>query len=239
MKLSVVLGSHNGAAYIGEQLESILSQTRMPDEIVLSDDASRDDTVAIARDVLSTHPEVQFTVIENVPALGVVRNFEQAALAATGDLNGDGRADLVWRDTAGNPYVWITGENNGIFGGGSTLPLADQGALPNPGAEWAIVAAADLDRDGKADLVFRRASDGANYLWRMNGKAIASQAALPFVGPEWAMAMVGDFDGDGMNDILFRRNDGVNYVWLMNDATIVDQATLPAIDASWTIVKPK
>jgi alpha-tubulin suppressor-like RCC1 family protein len=161
------------------------------------------------------------------------------SLAATGDLNGDGRADLVWRDTAGNPYVWITGENNGIFGGGSTLPLADQGALPNPGEEWTIVAAADIDRDGKADLVFRRPSDGANYLWRMNGKAIASQAALPFVGPEWSIASVGDFDGDGMNDILFRRNDGVNYVWLMNDATIVDQGTLPPVDATWTVVKPK
>jgi len=160
-------------------------------------------------------------------------------LAATGDLNGDGRADIVWRDTSGNPYAWITGVNQGIFGGGSTLPLTDQGALPNPGLEWAIVAAADIDRDGKADLVFRRASDGANYLWRMNGKAIASQAALPFVGPEWSIALVGDFDGDGMNDILFRRNDGVNYVWLMNDATIVDQGTLPAIDASWTVVKPK
>lgn len=96
MKLSVVLGSHNGAAYIGEQLESILSQTRMPDEIVLSDDASRDDTVAIARDVLSTHPEVQFTVIENVPALGVVRNFEQAALAATGDLIALADQDDIW-----------------------------------------------------------------------------------------------------------------------------------------------
>ena len=159
-------------------------------------------------------------------------------LAATGDFNGDGRADIVWRDTSGNPYVWVTGVNNGNLGGGTTLPLADQGALPNPGAEWTIAAAADIDRDGKADIVFRRTTDGANYLWRMNGKAIASQASLPAVGTEWAIALVGDFDGDGMNDILFRRNDGVNYVWLMNDATIVDQGTLPAVDSSWAVVKP-
>jgi uncharacterized protein (DUF2141 family) len=161
------------------------------------------------------------------------------ALAATGDFNGDGRADIVWRDTAGNPYAWITGENQGLYGGSTALPLLDQGALPNPGAEWTIAAAADIDRDGKADVVFRRTTDGANYLWRMNGKAIASQASLPAVGTEWAIALVGDFNGDGMNDILFRRNDGVNYVWLMNDATIVDQGTLPAVDASWAVVKPR
>lgn len=48
MKLSVALGTHNGSRYIGEQVDSILTQTLVPNEIVL-DDASGDDTVAVVR----------------------------------------------------------------------------------------------------------------------------------------------------------------------------------------------
>jgi len=158
------------------------------------------------------------------------------SLAASGDLNGDGRADMLWRDAAGGFYAWITGTPNSITG---SLSLLDQGALPNPGLEWTVAAAADVDGDGKADIVFRRPSDGANYLWRMNGKALASQAALPFVGPEWSIATVGDFNGDGRNDLFFRRGDGVNYLWLMNDATIIDQGTLPSVGPTWSVVSPK
>jgi hypothetical protein len=158
------------------------------------------------------------------------------SLAATGDFNGDGRADFLWRDAAGAFYVWITG--SGGFNS-NVLSLADQGALPNPGLEWSVMAAVDMDGDGKADILFRRTTDGANYLWRMNGKAIASQAALPAVGTEWSVALVGDFNGDGRNDIFFRRNDGVNYVWLMNDTAIVDQGTLPAVGPTWTVLKPR
>jgi hypothetical protein len=158
------------------------------------------------------------------------------SLAATGDLDGDGRADLLWRDSAGGFYVWITGL--GAFNT-NDLSLTDQGALPNPGLEWSVAAMADMDGDGKADILFRRASDGVNYLWRMNGKAIASQAGIGAVGPEWSIALVGDFNGDGRNDLFFRRTDGVNYIWLMNDTTIVDQGTLPAAGTTWSVLKPR
>ena len=43
----VLLASHNGAAYIQEQIESILSQREVAVEILVGDDASTDDTVAI------------------------------------------------------------------------------------------------------------------------------------------------------------------------------------------------
>ena len=45
--VSVVLCTHNGAAFIGEQVASILAQTRLPDELVLGDDASTDGTVEL------------------------------------------------------------------------------------------------------------------------------------------------------------------------------------------------
>jgi glycosyltransferase involved in cell wall biosynthesis len=82
--VSVAMGTHNGAAYLAEQLESILSQTVLPVEIVVSDDASTDDTVALARRVV--RDGVPLVVLSNPVSLGVTANFEQAVRACTGDL---------------------------------------------------------------------------------------------------------------------------------------------------------
>lgn len=95
-RVSVALCTHNGAAYIADQLASIAGQSPAPAEVVLSDDASTDDTVAIARTVMTEHPGIDFRVLENRPALGVTRNFEQAITACTGDLVALSDQDDLW-----------------------------------------------------------------------------------------------------------------------------------------------
>ena len=47
MKLSIVLSTYNGKAYITEQLDSILNQTRKADEVLIFDDCSTDNTQQI------------------------------------------------------------------------------------------------------------------------------------------------------------------------------------------------
>jgi hypothetical protein len=102
VRVSVALGTHNGARFLREQLESILRQTSPVDEIVLSDDASTDDTVALAARVVAEHrvaadaaaPEL--VVLRNPLALGVTANFEQALRAASGDLVALCDQDDVW-----------------------------------------------------------------------------------------------------------------------------------------------
>lgn len=49
MSLSTVIPAYNSAKYIGETLESVLTQTLPPDEVLVIDDGSTDDTGAIAR----------------------------------------------------------------------------------------------------------------------------------------------------------------------------------------------
>ena len=92
--ISVAMGTHNGAAYLAEQLESILRQTRRPDEIVLSDDASTDGTVELARDVVDSR--IPLTVLRNTSAVGVTANFEQATMACTRELIALSDQDDVW-----------------------------------------------------------------------------------------------------------------------------------------------
>ena len=47
MIISVVMCTYNGEKYITEQLDSIYNQIRQPDEVIIQDDKSTDDTVRI------------------------------------------------------------------------------------------------------------------------------------------------------------------------------------------------
>jgi len=54
MNLSIALATINGAAYLKEQLEGFAAQTRTPDELVISDDQSTDDTLRLNRRIAAT-----------------------------------------------------------------------------------------------------------------------------------------------------------------------------------------
>jgi glycosyltransferase involved in cell wall biosynthesis len=85
--LSVVMATFNGEAFIEAQLESILAQTRLPDEIVISDDGSTDNTLQVVGRIRKTAPpSVSWTVVTNPVALGPAANFVSAAALASGDL---------------------------------------------------------------------------------------------------------------------------------------------------------
>ena len=102
--LSVALCTYNGARFIEAQIRSICAQTLTPDEIVLSDDASRDDCVALARSahaacVAQSTPgdaRPHLRVLQNDVALGVTRNFEQAASACEGEFIALCDQDDIW-----------------------------------------------------------------------------------------------------------------------------------------------
>jgi glycosyltransferase involved in cell wall biosynthesis len=98
--VSVVLCTFNGAAYVGEQIDSILAQTRPPDEIVIADDGSNDQTLEIAtRHIARARPPKlpRVAVLEISKGLGVTGNFARALAAATADVVFLADQDDVWR----------------------------------------------------------------------------------------------------------------------------------------------
>ncbi len=85
MNISVVLCTYNGSRFVHEQLQSIAQQTRLPDELVVCDDCSQDDTPEIISAFASRLPfSVHFR--QNDINLGSTRNFDQAIRLAQGDV---------------------------------------------------------------------------------------------------------------------------------------------------------
>jgi len=92
--VSIALCTYNGAAYLNEQLQSLLAQTYANLEIVVVDDCSKDSTWEILTGYASTYP--QFKVYQNEQNLGFVKNFEKAATLCNGDLIALCDQDDIW-----------------------------------------------------------------------------------------------------------------------------------------------
>jgi len=75
IKISVAMASYNGKKFIKKQLDSILSQSLKPAEIIICDDGSTDDTVRIIRGYPA---ESNIRLVINDKNLGYIKNFEKA-----------------------------------------------------------------------------------------------------------------------------------------------------------------
>lgn len=83
--LSVALCTYNGAAFLPTQWESICQQTRLPDEVVVSDDASTDNTLNLLADLANNAP-FRVRIESNPIQVGYNKNFEKALSLCTGNL---------------------------------------------------------------------------------------------------------------------------------------------------------
>jgi hypothetical protein len=146
--------------------------------------------------------------------------------ASTHDLNGDGRSDIVWRNTTGTVAAWLM---NG-------KQVIDSRTVSDIAPAWSIVGQRDFDADGKADLLWQNAN-GQLAMWFMNGASVLSSVSLGSISPEWKVVGTGDFNADGRGDILWRdTTDGTVAVRLMDGARVVDSRALGGVALEWSIV---
>lgn len=93
--ISIAVCTYNGEKYIKEQLQSIINQTRQPDEIIICDDCSKDKTVDIVQNILREW-NGQYKIIINKINLGFKKNFEKAIGLCQGDIIFLSDQDDVW-----------------------------------------------------------------------------------------------------------------------------------------------
>ncbi|MGH8318461.1 MAG: glycosyltransferase [Steroidobacteraceae bacterium] len=89
---SVVLATCEGERFVGEQLDSIVRQLSIDDEIIVSDDASTDGTVA----VIAAMGDKRIRVLSNTARVGYVHNFQRALNQVRGDNIYFADQDDVW-----------------------------------------------------------------------------------------------------------------------------------------------
>ncbi len=93
--VSIALCTCNGEAYLGDQLASFVSQTVLPDELIVCDDASTDSTVEIL-DRFSREAPFPVTIHSNEQRLGPTKNFEKAVSLCRCDVVFLSDQDDVW-----------------------------------------------------------------------------------------------------------------------------------------------
>lgn len=93
--ISIAMCTYNGEAYLSDQLASILNQTQQPDELVVCDDASTDNTLQVL-DQFTKEASFPVRVYRNEQKLGATKNFEKAISPCTGDFIFLSDQDDVW-----------------------------------------------------------------------------------------------------------------------------------------------
>lgn len=134
--------------------------------------------------ILRQQPDGSFVPSAPLPA--------QVAQLATGDVNGDGRADVV------------TGSLDGVVG---VLYQQADGTLAAPvstivGAEPNALKLSDIDVDGRLDIVVSRGSFGISYLLQRADGTLAPPQVYDTPSEPFYSLDVADLTGDGLPDLI-------------------------------------
>lgn len=121
--ISVALCTYNGAAWIKDQLQSLVRQTLVPDEIIVCDDGSTDNTLDLVENFSAQYPGI-FKVSRNQSKLGPRKNFEQAISFCRGAFIFLCDQDDVWLPSKIEKSIYALNEHpsaKGVFCNGMLM----------------------------------------------------------------------------------------------------------------------
>jgi len=166
---------------------------------------------------------------------GYIRTVASASwtVVGTGDFDGDGRADILWRNSAtGENYIYPMQGLAIKEGEGYIRTVADQ--------NWQVVSVGNFDGNiapATADILWRNLSTGENYLFPMSGLAIQpSEGYLRTVADrDWKVQPASACPSVSSSPALTltaqaARTEGVAPLGVFFDAT----ATTSTATARWT-----
>lgn len=120
---------------------------------------------------------------------------------ATGDLDGDGYGDLVWRFTGQTPNIDDTGVSYVWFSNGTDITqVRKRGGAP---LSWRLLGAIDINRDRAADMVYLAPDNSLRVLMATANRTCANYA-VGFLPTGYTAMKLGDFTGSRLGEIFIR-----------------------------------
>jgi len=155
-------------------------------------------------------------------------------VVGTGDFNGDGRDDILWRNTTTGTITDFLANETGGF-----VDNYNNAAVRVPTA-WSLIGTGDFNGDGLTDLLWRNGTTVTDWLGNANGGFNANWSNFHTNVPtSWHVAATGDYNGDGTDDLLWRSTDGTITNWLgTSNGSFHDNWTAAhaAVTTDWHVV---
>lgn len=169
--ISVAMATYNGVKFIQAQLESLARQDLLPTELIISDDASTDNTLRIVEEFSRTSPFPIF-IHKNSARLGYRENFLRATAYCQSDLIAFCDQDDIWMKNKlaecvakfTSPEVLLCYHNANILSAASNLPT-DLSSLAAKGDVTPSLKGDPWVHGQGFSQVFRRSLLEFNFLW--------------------------------------------------------------------------
>ena len=139
-----------------------------------------------------------------------------------GDLGGDAKTDLIWRD-ASRQYLAIW-----KMDGAQHVSVPDRIVQP----DWRVVATGDFQGDRQLDMIW---TDGVRMrMWEGLGNGGFNEVEMRGYPAGWRVVASGDVNGDGNADLLWRDDGNTTLtLWSLKGAQIVGSVDYPTSTQWW------
>jgi ELWxxDGT repeat protein len=147
---------------------------------------------------------------------GAANSWNVEAIA---DFTGDGKVDILWRNTQGITVLWKVN--------GSNIDLAASKVLPTMPTSFELRGVGDFNGDGIQDVVWRDKAANITRFWTFSNTGSPTQTAdnNAIVGAGFQIEAIADFDGDRKSDLVWRD-------------TVSDRSVIWNFDLSGTLAGP-
>lgn len=127
-------------------------------------------------------------------------------IAGTGDFNGDGRSDILWRHQSGTLSNWLGTATGGWI-------INDANAMSSVPNEWLVAGIGDFDGDGRDDVLLAAAGGSADQTWYSTATGIDARSVSVNGTYEITAGPMDVSTGLLTDDVLFLSSSGAVYLW--------------------------